>query len=118
MEPEERERARPFHRDMDFAFFAVRFGWSLPEYERMTPIQRRFVLKEMEDETVRQSNLDQSVHELAIANTHRKKTQSHRKLWKKKHVERDAPIPESEWGALKAAFAAKALKKGGAGNVG
>lgn len=118
MEPDEKQKAEPFLRDMDFAFFAVRFGWSISEYERMTPVQRRFVLKEIEDETVRQSNLEQSVHELAIANTHRKKSQSHRKLWKKKQVAREAPIPAGEWDALKAAFAARAKKKGGAGNVG
>ena len=45
------ERAKsiaPYLADMDFAYFAVKLGWSLDDYDASTPVQRAFIRKEIE----------------------------------------------------------------------
>lgn len=96
---------------MDFAFFAARLGWSLGDYEAVTPVQRLFVLKELERETVRRTELLQSVVELAVANVHRKKGKKPQRLWKKRRGEAAKPaMDEAEMGALRALLASKRAK--------
>lgn len=51
------ELAKPYSKDMDFAFFAVHFGYSISEYEALTPRQKAFILKERERKTVEDTNL-------------------------------------------------------------
>ena len=122
MDPAEKEKAKPYLRDMDFAFFAVKLGWSRAEYEAMTPVQRLFVLKEIERETVRSSELDQSVAEIAMANAGRKKGKKHRKLWKRRRRKAAAPVDADEASLLRQAFRSRAksgkdkVKGGGAGD--
>lgn len=107
VEAREDEGARPFLRDMDFAFFAANFGWSLSDYEAITPIQRLFILKEWERKTVRDTDMLKGVVELAIANVHRGKGKTYRKLWQKKAKAGDMPVTYDEAKALKAAIEAK-----------
>lgn len=101
---------------MDFAFFAANFGWSLADYEAITPVQRLFILKEWESATVRSTELMQSVVETAVSNVHRKKGKRYRKLWKKRKKAGDMPISYSEAKSLKEAIEAKhreRMKRGG-----
>lgn len=96
---------------MDFAFFAARLGWSLSDYEEITPVQRLFILKELERETVRRTELLQSVVELAIANVHRKKGRKPQRLWRKRKEERREPaIGKAEMDGLRALLASKRSK--------
>lgn len=92
---------------MDFAFFAANLGWSLADYESMTPIQRMFILKEWEAKTVRDSDLLKSAVEVAMANVHRGKGKSYMRLWRKKAKEGEIPVTYDEAKALKAAIEAK-----------
>ncbi len=93
---------------MDFAVFAVKLGWTKKDYLSITPVERRFILKEIERETVSQSELIKAAVELAISNAYRKRGQAYLKLWKKLSAEVEQPIPEHEIEGLKAAFAAMA----------
>lgn len=101
-----REITEPYSADMDFAFFAVRFGWSLFEYEALTPVQRLFVLKEWERKTVDDSNLMKDAFELAISNAMRKKGKSPQKLWRKKAPTRNV-VGAREFDALAEAMKEK-----------
>lgn len=98
---------------MDFAFFAARLGWSRSDYEEMTPVQRLFILKELERETVRRTELLQSVVEIAIANVHRKKGRKPKRLWSKRRAEgeeRKPAIGKAEMDGLRALLASKRSK--------
>lgn len=97
---------------MEFAVFAVKLGWSLDEYQAITPRQRQFILKEIENETVRQSELLQDIVELAIANTHRKKGKRRMRLWNKvRNTEPKKPVSNKEMSRIKKAFANKFKRK-------
>lgn len=77
-------KAKEYRNYIDFAFFAVNFGYSKSEYEELTPTEIAFIYKAWEDKTVRESNLlNQSVYN-ALVNSNRKKNKSYQPLWKKK----------------------------------
>lgn len=92
--------------EIDYAYFAVKFGWTRSEYEQLTPIERRFIRKEIEEATVRESEIFQQIIEMAIGNSFRKKGKKYRKLFKKLKKELDQPIPPAEFAQL-----ATAIKK-------
>ena len=96
---------------MDFAFFAVNFGWSLADYQSITPIQRLFILREWERKIVRETDMLKSAVELAVANVHRGKGKAYLQLWKRKVEAGDIPITYDEAKALKAAIEAKFKSK-------
>lgn len=99
----------PFRDDIDFAVIAVRLGWSLAEYEAITPVQKRFILKEIERATVSDSELSRSAVELAVGNAFRKKGKRPLRLWQKRAGEpQEPPVSEDEMRALAEAFAARA----------
>ncbi len=68
---------------MDFAFFAVHFGYSKSDYNALTMRERAFILKAYETKTVRESTLLRDAVYNAINNALRKKGKAFRKLWKK-----------------------------------
>ncbi len=68
---------------MDFAFFAVHFGYSKSDYNALTPRERAFILKAYETKTVNESTLLRDAVFNAINNAIRKKGKAFHKLWKK-----------------------------------
>lgn len=68
---------------MDFAFFAVHFGYSKSDYNALTPRERAFILKAYETKTVNESTLLRDAVFNAINNAIRKKRKAFHKLWKK-----------------------------------
>ena len=92
----EQELARPYAREIDFAYFAVRLGWSVSDYEASTPVQRAFIRKEIERQTVQQSELMQSAVQVAVSNVLNKKKIA---LWIKPRAEKP-DIPKAETDAL------------------
>lgn len=89
----------PHVADMDFAYFAVRLGWTIHDYEATTPVQRAFVRKEIERQTVESSEILTSAIETAIVNTRRKRRARYR-LWVKKSDGDKPPISDEEIGAI------------------
>ena len=85
--------------DMDFAYFAVRLGWSLSDYEATTAVQRAFIRKEIEKQTVEMSELLESAVETAMANMRRKRRARYR-LWVKKRGNEAPPISFEEMQAV------------------
>lgn len=69
--------------DYEFAFFVVHFGWSLTDYESITPKQKALIIKAWEDKMVADSNLASAATLVATINAHRKKGKPLTKLWKK-----------------------------------
>lgn len=101
------EEAGAYRKESDFAFFAVNLGWSLSEYESITPIQRLFILREWERKVVRETDMLKQAVELAVANVHRGKGKAYMQLWKRKVDAGDIPVTYDEAKALKAAIEAK-----------
>lgn len=97
-----------FNRETDYAYFAVRLGWTPEQYGSLTPVQLAFVRKELEMRTVRDSEIMQHAVEVAVANVLRKKGRRLLELWKKVSPEHsEPPVKRDEFDALKAAFASK-----------
>lgn len=89
--------------ERDFAYFAARLGWSIDDYLATTPVQRAFVRKEIERETVNASNLMKSAVEIAVANCLGKKK---RRLWRKVGKS-DPAIAQADMSALQLAMSEK-----------
>lgn len=97
-EAEARARER-FARELDYAFFAARLGWTPEQYGSLTQIERLFVRKELETVMVERTNLFQEAAKLAFVNAwNGKKYQIF-----KKHVGRDETITDDEVARLAAA---------------
>lgn len=77
------KEAEPYQDDMDFAFFAVNFGYSKDDYNSLTLKERAFILKAYETKTVRESTLLRDAVFNAVSNAFRKKGKAFRKLWRK-----------------------------------
>lgn len=105
--------AAPFQSELDYAYFAVKFGWTKEQYQSLTPIERLFIMKEIETQTVREQELLQATFETAIGNVMRKKGKKYRSLFKKKrkHKEIEPPISRKEALSLKQAIAKKFRRK-------
>ena len=91
-----KEISKPYESDLDFAFFAVKLHWTKKEYEQLTQLERLFILKEIERQTVENQELFQQTVELAVSNVLSKKGRKYKKLWKKKHKQGDLPITYKE----------------------
>lgn len=83
--------AKPYLQDMDFAFFAVNFGYSKRDYLELTDTERMFIYKAYENKTVSWTTLVRDAVFNAVGNALRKKNKRFQKLWKKrtKKVDRD-----------------------------
>lgn len=103
--------ARTYKYQMDYGYFAAHFGWSIDQYEAITPVERLFILKNIESETVTQTELYQGIVELSLANSFRKKGRTYKKFWKKLKKKGDVPISYGEAKKWKAAFKAKFSKR-------
>lgn len=69
---------------MDFAFFAVNFGYSKADYESLTLTEKAFIRKAYEDKAVMSTSLLNKAVANAVSNVMRKKGKRPIKLWKKR----------------------------------
>ena len=80
------EIAKPYRNEMDFAFFAVNFGYSKADYDAITPREKAFIYKEWEKKLVSDSYLIYNAAFTATYNVNRKKGKKPLKLWKKRRL--------------------------------
>ena len=80
--------AEPYQKEIDFAFFAVNFGYSKSDYEELTPRERLFIYKAWENKTVSDSYHVYNAVFTATYNVNRKKNKRALKLWKKVKMKR------------------------------
>lgn len=75
------KKAESFQREIDFAFFAVNFGYCKSDYEALTPTEKAFIYKAWEDKKVMDgSQMYKSVY-TAYYNCNRPKNKKALKLW-------------------------------------
>lgn len=77
---------------MDFAFFAVNFGYSKRDYEELTKTEKAFIFRAYEDKVVAQSTVFRDAVLNAVANAFRKKNSKFKKLWKKVNEKVDKEV--------------------------
>lgn len=82
---------------MDFAFFAVNFGYSKSDYEDLAPTEKAFIMKAWEDKTVADSTVMRDSVLNAITNAFRKKGKKFKVLWKKKQEKADKEIVKNNY---------------------
>lgn len=73
---------------MDFAFFAVNFGYSKSDYEALTKRERAFIYKAWENKIVMENSLIYSAVFTATYNVNRPKQKRPLKLWKKNVIKK------------------------------
>ena len=75
--------AEQFQSEIDFAFFAVNFGYSKADYESLTPKEQAFIYKAWENKTITDSyNIYNAVFK-AVYNANRSKKQRALSLFRK-----------------------------------
>lgn len=77
---------------MDFAFFAVNFGYSRDDYDSLTMTERAFIYKAWEDRIVLETTFLRDTVFNAVSNAFRKKNKKFRKLWHKKQKKADKEL--------------------------
>lgn len=75
--------AEPYRNDLDFAFFAVQFGYSKADYEALTPREKAFIYKAWEDKLVADTTFIYNAVFTATYNCNRPKRKRALKLFKK-----------------------------------
>ncbi len=73
---------------MDFAFFAVNFGYSKADYEALTPREKIFLLKAWENKLVSDTTFIYNAVFTASYNVNRGKRKRALKLWRKARVQK------------------------------
>lgn len=68
---------------MDFAFFAVNFGYSKYDYEQLTPREKAFIYKAWENKLISDTTFMYNAVFTATYNVNRPKRKRALKLWKK-----------------------------------
>ena len=87
-DPELDRIAEPYRKDMDFAFFAVNFGYSKADYEALTPREKIFLLKAWENKLVSDTTFIYNAVFTASYNVNRGKRKRALKLWRKARVQK------------------------------
>lgn len=82
------KEAEPYRKDMDFAFFAVNFGFSKSEYEELTPREINFLYKAYENRMVSQSYMLYNAVFTAMYNVNRPKNRRMLKLFHKQKTQK------------------------------
>ena len=80
----EQEIAKPYQREIDFAFFVANFGYSKADYDAITPKEKAFIYKAWENKTISDSYLLYNAVFTAVYNANRPKRKKPLKLWKKR----------------------------------
>lgn len=68
---------------MDFAFFAVNFGYSKSDYLELTEVDKLFIRKAWETKAVQDTELIRNAVLNAVANALRKKSKGFIRLWRR-----------------------------------
>lgn len=76
--------AKDYQKEIDFAFFAVNFGYSKTDYEVLTLKEKAFIYKAWEEKIVSDSTTLRNAVLNAVNNALRKKGKKFIHLWKKK----------------------------------
>lgn len=84
--------AKPYQQDMDFAFFAVNFGYTKRDYAELTEKDKQFIYKAYENKVVSWSTLARDAVLNAVSNALRKKNKRFMKLWKKRNRKADRDV--------------------------
>ncbi len=82
----EDEKQSPYSDYMDFAFFAVNFGYSRADYDALTLTEKAFIIKAYENKVVNDSTFIRNAVLNAVNNAFRKKGKQFIKLWKKQVI--------------------------------
>lgn len=80
--------AKPYRKEIDFAFFAVNFGYSKADYEALTPRERAFIYKAWENKLVSDNTFLYNAVFTATYNCNRPKRKKALKLWRKSRVQK------------------------------
>lgn len=81
-DPEYDELAKPYRREMDFAFFVVNFGYTKRDYLELTNLEKAFIYKAWESKKVSDSTLEYNAVFTANYNLNRKKGKRPLKLFR------------------------------------
>ena len=79
--------AKPYQKEIDFAFFAANFGYSKGDYESLTRRERAFLYKAWEDREVFRTTMLYNAVYTATYNVNRKKNKRALKLWRRGQVQ-------------------------------
>ena len=85
-DPDYEKIAKPYQKEIDFAFFAVNFGYSKSDYEELTPNEKAFIYKAWEEKIVSDSYYIYNAAFTATYNVNRGKNKKALKLWRKAKV--------------------------------
>lgn len=80
--------AEPYRKEIDFAFFAVNFGYSKADYEALTPREKTFIYKAWENRLVSDTTFLYNAMFTATYNCNRPKRKRALKLWRKQRVKK------------------------------
>lgn len=80
--------AEPYRKEIDFAFFAVNFGYTKMDYEALTPKEKSFIYKAWETKLVSDTTFIYNAVFTATYNVNRQKRKRALKLWKKAKVQK------------------------------
>ena len=80
---------------MDLAFFVVNFGFNKREFEELTEVEKKFIKKEFENKTIRESTYLRDAVFNAVNNALRKKGAKFQELFKKKQAKADVAFNEN-----------------------
>lgn len=85
-EPDEEyeKEAKPYRDDIDFAFFAVNFGYSKRDYYDLTPREKTFIYKAWENKVISDTSSMYNAVFTAMYNVNRPKRKKQLKLFKKR----------------------------------
>ena len=85
-DPDYEKIAKPYQKEIDFAFFGVNFGYSKTDYEELTPKEKAFIYKAWEEKIVSDSYHVYNAVFTATYNVNRGKNKKALKLWRKAKV--------------------------------
>ena len=88
MDPQYDKLAKPYQKELDFAFFAVNFGYSKADYEMLTLEEKAFIYKAWEDKVVGENYRFYNAVFTAVYNVNRPKRKKALQLWKKEKVKK------------------------------
>lgn len=84
--------AKPYRKEIDFAFFVVNFGYSKKDYESLTEREKFFIYKAWETKMVSDTTHLRNAFMNAYINANRKKNKKIIPLWKKKKQKADKEL--------------------------
>ena len=89
------ELAKPFHDEMELAFFVVEIGMSPSEYRQLTEVEKSFIKKQHETNTVTFFEYTSDAVFMGEINANRKKNASFKTMFKKKQAKANKEYNEN-----------------------